>query len=92
MTLKLAREVLQDLVRATEGPPGGIIVLQETQPASDDAPNWIAKTGLLPTHALSRYESARIELQRQHPRLDWEDVTERSGQWRRIALSTSDLG
>jgi hypothetical protein len=92
MTVKPAHEFLHDLVRATDGPPGGLIVLQETQPASDDAPNWIAKASPLPTHALHRYDGARDELQRQHPRVDWSDVTERNGPWRRIALSTSDLG
>jgi hypothetical protein len=92
MTAKPAHELLQGLVRATEGPAGGLILLQETQPASDDAPNWIAKAGPLPTHALRRYDGARNELQRQHPRVDWNDVTERNGPWRRIALSTADLG
>lgn len=92
MTAKPAHEFLLDLVRATEGPSGGLIVLQETKPLADDAPNWIAKAGPLPPYAVRRYENARDELQRRCPRVDWSDVTQHNGDWRRIARSTSDSG
>jgi DNA invertase Pin-like site-specific DNA recombinase len=35
--------------------------------------------------------SAIPELRRQHPRLDWEGITEREGQWRRIARYWSEV-
>jgi hypothetical protein len=66
------------------------IVLRETKPLTNDDTNWLTGAGVMPMHSLARYDSAIAELRRQHPRLDWEGITEREGQWRRIARYWSE--
>lgn len=91
MPLKGAQEFLEELVRAVQPPRGNAISLREAEPRTDDDINWIAGAGVMPMDALTRYESAVAELRRQHPRLDWEGITEREGRWRRIARYGSEV-
>jgi hypothetical protein len=91
MPLKGAQEFLEDLVRDVSPPRGIAIVLREDKPQSLGGANWIAATGILPLQALSRYDSAIAELRRQYPVLDWEGITERDGEWRRIARYLSEV-
>ena len=77
-----AQQFLEQFAQSVRLPAGYVIALRE----AEGDPNWIAATGNLPREAQVRYESALIESRRQYPILDWEEVTEREGAWRRIVL------
>jgi len=91
MPMKGAQEFVEDLVRHVRPPRGCAIALTEYDPKDADEPNWTAGTGNMPPDALSRYESAVIELRRQHPRIDWTGITEKDGDRRRIARWLSEV-
>lgn len=91
MTLKSAEELLEDLLQAVRPPKGVAIVLRERKPTDQLDANWVVATGNLPPDAMTKYSSAVIEMRRQNPRIDWDDVTEREGEWRRIARWLSEV-
>ena len=91
MPLKSAQEFIEELVRAVRPLKGQAISLRETKPKAETDTNWITGAGVMPMDALTRYDSAVVELRRQHPRIDWDGVTEREGEWRRIARYASEV-
>lgn len=91
MALKGAQEFIEDLVRAVRPPKGAAISVTETTPKSAADTNWITGAGVVPMDALSRYTSALAELRKLHPRIDWNGITERDGERRRIARWLSEV-
>ena len=45
----------------------------------------------MPMDAIVRYDSAVAELRRQYPRVDWDGIIEKEGEWRRIARYLSEV-
>jgi hypothetical protein len=86
-----AQDLIEYLVRAVSAPSSVTNVLREREPKSSDDTNWATATGVLPVDSLSRYDRTLVELRKQHPRVDWDGVTEREGQWRRIDRSASEV-
>lgn len=79
-----AAQLLSDLRKATDGGSENVIVLTEATPTAGNAANWIAGCPNMPRDALQRFESAVIELRRQHPEIDWAAVETREGEKRRV--------
>lgn len=91
MPVKGAEEFLEELLQAVRPPKGVAIVLRERKPKDQSDVNWVAITGNLPPAAMSKYSSAVVEMRRQHPRIEWDGITEREGEWRRIARWLSEV-
>jgi len=85
MKAKNADTFLDELLQAVRPPPRVAIVLRERAPHFLDDPNWVTAAGAMPPDALERYTNAITTLRRQQPHIDWEGVTEYSGDWRRIS-------
>jgi hypothetical protein len=92
MKFKGAQEFLEELVRVVRPPKGRSIVLRECPVNLNDDINWDTDMIHCPPDVTLRYDSAVAELRRQHPKLDWEGITERQGgRWRRIARDLSEV-
>ena len=91
MPLKGAQEFIEELVRDVRPPRGTAISLTERAPKSAEDTNWVTGAGVMPMEALTRYDSAVVELRRQHPRIDWTGITEFDGERRRIARWLSEV-
>jgi hypothetical protein len=91
MPQKGAQEFIEELVRHVRPPRGVAIALTERPPKSAEDTNWVTGAGVMPMDALARYDSAVIELRRQHPRIDWTGITEFDGEHRRIARWLSEV-
>jgi hypothetical protein len=91
MPLKKAEEFIEELVRHVQPPVGSSIALTERAPLDDDDTNWVTGAGVMPPAALSRYSKAVVDLRRQHPRIDWDGVTELDGNRRRITRWLSEV-
>jgi hypothetical protein len=87
--MKRAAELLDDLLRDVEPPPGCAIALRECESATSVDPNWVAFAGVMPEPVLLRLTAAITAMRRKHPVIDWYGVTEKDGDWRRIAKSRS---
>jgi hypothetical protein len=85
MPLKGAQEFVEDLIRAVSPLEKTAIILKECTPTASFDFNWVVACGPLPHDMHVRWESAVIELKRQHARLDWEGVSEREGNVRIVA-------
>ena len=77
MPLKGAQEFVEDLIRAVSPIEKTAIILKEYTPTSGFDFNWVVACGPLPHDMQARWESAVIELKRQHARLDWASATGR---------------
>ena len=82
--MKTAEQLFEDIVQAIRLPAGGTVVLRELTPAASDEPNWVVAVGELPDDATKRYENAVVDMRKRHPRIDWDRVEDRDGQWRII--------
>jgi hypothetical protein len=91
MALKGAQEFVEDLVRAVRPPRGQAISVTERIPKDADDTNWMTGIGIMSRDVMSRYDSAVAELRRQHPRIEWTGITEKDGEWRRIARWLSEV-
>lgn len=91
MTQKTAQEFIEELVRDVQPPKGVAIVLRERKPSDALDTNWLTGAGVMPMDAIVRYDSAVAELRRQYPRVDWDGIIEKEGEWRRIARYLSEV-
>jgi hypothetical protein len=93
MTVKTARTLIEEFVRAVRPPQGCPLVLTEIAPSPGFDFNWLSTAGRMPAAVMHRYHSALIELKRQNPRIDWEGVTDldSEGISRRIARYSSEV-
>ncbi|HZR03539.1 MAG TPA: hypothetical protein VFA81_10245 [Burkholderiales bacterium] len=82
--MKTADQLFEDIIQAIGLPVGNAVVLRETTPTANDEPNWVVAAGDLPDDAKERYENAVIEMRKRHPRVDWDLIKDRDGQWRTI--------
>ena len=89
--MKRAEELLDDLLREIEPPPGCAIALRECESATSIDPNWVAFAGVMPEPALLRLTTTIAGMRRKFPVVDWYGVTEKDGDWRRIAKWRPEL-
>jgi hypothetical protein len=89
--MKAAQEFIEDLVRHVRPPRGCAITLTERRPKDANDTNWMTGAGVMPHDALTRYDSAIAELRRQHPRIQWDGITELDSERRRIARWLSEV-
>jgi hypothetical protein len=85
-----AQEFVEELVRAVRPLKATSIVLRENEPRTEYDFNWIVATGPMPPDATERYETHISRMKKANARLEWEDVTEREGDWRVVQRWVSD--
>jgi hypothetical protein len=89
MADKRALDFLEELIRFVKPPRGCAIVLTEYRNAPR---NWMADADdTVSPDALARFVSAVSSLQLRRPFVDWDGVTERLGELRRIARFASEV-
>jgi hypothetical protein len=91
MTDKDAEAFLDDLLTEVRPPKGVAIVVLEREPANDDDPNWVTSMKAVTADCMERYIAAIARLRREHPRIDWNGITEHAGKWRRVAKWLSEV-
>jgi hypothetical protein len=91
MTDKDAEAFLDDLLTEVRPPKGVAIVVLERAQANNEDPNWIASMKAVPADCMERYIAAIARLRLDHPRVDWDGITERAGNWRRVAKWLSEV-
>lgn len=82
--MKSAERLFDDFIEAAGLPVGNSVVMRERKPDADAEPNWVIASGDLPDDAKERYEKAVARLRKEHPRVDWDRVKDREGEWRVI--------
>jgi hypothetical protein len=89
--MKSAKGLLADIVKRSRLAEGNMILLLEQSPKAPGDPNWHSSAaGAFYPDTLGRYNSAVAELRQEHPLVNWEGVTDRIDQWRRIAIHTDE--
>ena len=93
MTLKAAEQLLEEMLRYVQPPPGVKIVLSERAPKSDGNPNWRAAMGPTGMPAMARFNEKVAKARGADPIVDWSAlVAPPDGQAKQIAKRFSEVG
>ena len=90
MTFKSADDFMEEFVLRLRPLKTTAVVVREDKARPEHDFNWVASTGPLSPDAKCRYEDAIIDMRQRYPRLNWEGISERDGDWRVVQRWVSD--
>jgi hypothetical protein len=85
--VKTAKELVREIGLAVQPPEGVAIVLTEDPGA---LPNWVAAAGIMEPSLTVRFSDKVAELRNTNPNVDWGDMDQGPGEFRRVVKFSSE--
>jgi hypothetical protein len=89
--VRTAETILDEILDHVRPNKGCAVVILERASKSANNPNWVASSGVMTSDQNTRFSTRVAALRRSDTLVDWENIVERDGEWRRVAKWFSEV-